>query len=131
MKEKRSKARILLDSFSQQPLLEMANLRSKRTGLSDEKFIIYISTKQGSHGARIKVFKQPQLGDGAPCVIISISKEPKVIEERDLKLPKNIEKEVLYWVSINHIILTRLWNAKASHVIIDDYLEQLEKIKQF
>ena len=36
-------------------LLEMANLSIKITGLS--RGIIYISNRQGSHGARIKYFR--------------------------------------------------------------------------
>ena len=109
--------------------VEMANLRSKRTGLSDQKYIIYISTKQGSHGPRVKVFKLPEIGKTAPSVSISIEVEPKVISENGLTLPKAIESEVKYWVSINHVVLLKLWNVKDSDsVIIDDYLDELEKI---
>lgn len=111
--------------------VEMANLRSKRTGLSDQKYIIYISTKQGSHGPRIKVFKLPEIGKTAPSVSISIEVEPKVISENGLTLPKAIESEVKYWVSINHVVLLKLWNVKDSDsVIIDDYLDELEKISK-
>ena len=111
--------------------VEMANLRSKRTGLSDQKYIIYISTKQGSHGPRVKVFKLPEIGKTAPSVSISIEVEPKVISENGLTLPKLIESEVKYWVSINHVILLKLWNVRNSDsVIIDDYLDELEKISK-
>lgn len=111
--------------------VEMANLRSKRTGLSDQKYIIYISTKQGSHGPRVKVFKLPEIGKTAPSVSISIEVEPKVISENGLTLPKSIESEVKYWASINHVILLKLWNVKNSDsVILDDYLDELEKISK-
>ena len=111
--------------------VEMANLRSKRTGLSDQKYIIYISTKQGSHGPRVKVFKLPEIGKTAPSVSISIEVEPKVISENGLTLPKAIESEVKYWVSINHVVLLKLWNVRNSDsVIIDDYLDELEKISK-
>ena len=111
--------------------VEMANLRSKRTGLSDQKYIIYISTKQGSHGPRVKVFKLPEIGKTAPSVSISIEVEPKVISENGLTLPKAIESEVKYWVSINHVVLLKLWSVKNSDsVIIDDYLDELEKISK-
>lgn len=111
--------------------VEMANLRSKRTGLSDQKYIIYISTKQGSHGPRVKVFKLPEIGKTAPSVSISIEVEPKVISENGLTLPKDIESEVKYWVSINHVVLLKLWNVRNSDsVIIDDYLDELEKISK-
>lgn len=111
--------------------VEMANLRSKRTGLSDQKYIIYISTKQGSHGPRVKVFKLPEIGKTAPSVSISIEVEPKVISENGLTLPKAIESEVKYWVSINRVVLLKLWSVKNSDsVIIDDYLDELEKISK-
>lgn len=111
--------------------VEMANLRSKRTGLSDQKYIIYISTKQGSHGPRVKVFKLPEIGKTAPSVSISIEVEPKVIRENGLTLPKPIESEVKYWVSINHVVLLKLWNVRNSDsVIIDDYLDELDKISK-
>lgn len=122
-----SKAREITEKF--QSLVEMANLRSKDTGLSDDNYVIRISTYEGSNGARVKVFKKPQLGILSPNVSISISKEPKILAENGLKLPKKIEREVLYWVSINNVILMKLWNAKASHVIITDYLDRLEKTK--
>lgn len=122
-----SKAREITEKF--QSLVEMANLRSKDTGLSDDNYIIYISTHQGSHGARVKVFKKPQLGNKAPHVAISIEQDPKIVAEKGLILPTQIRREVLYWVSINNVILMKLWNARASHVLIGDYLDQLEKTK--
>lgn len=124
---KTSKAREITDRF--QRLLEMANLRSKDTGLSDDKYVIQISTHYGSQGSLVKVFEKPKLDYNAPSVSISISEEPKILAENGLKLPKKIEREVLYWVSINNVILMKLWNAKASHVIITDYLDRLEKTK--
>lgn len=111
--------------------VEMANLRSKDTGVSDQKYVIYISTRQGSHGPRVKVFKLPEIGKTAPSVSISIEVEPRVISENGLILPKSIESEVKYWVSINHVILLKLWNVRNSDsVFIKEYLDELEKISK-
>lgn len=118
-----------LDKRNRKLFVEMANLRSKRTGLSNDSYVIYISTKEGSHGPRIKVFKQSEIVKKAPSVSISLEKEPKILDENRLTLPSSIEKEVKYWVSINHVVLLKLWNvSKADTVFIEDYLDELEKI---
>lgn len=126
-----TRAREILEDLDKREkiFVEMANLRSKDTGLSDSKYMIYISTKQGSHGPRVKVFKLPEVGKRAPYVAVSIEVEPKVLVEKDLQLPKKIEREVKYWVSINHVVLLKLWNAwKSKSVVADDLLTELEKI---
>lgn len=110
------------------PIVEMANLRNRYTNLTNKNLVIYVSTKQGSHGARVKVYEQPKVGRNYPCVSLSISKDPEVLENKGLNLSKLDLTEIKYWISINSVLLLKLWNSDSSSVYIDDYLDNFDRI---
>lgn len=123
-----SKARELNEKLNPRLFAEMANLSSKVTGLGNQNYIIYISTKQGSHGARVKIYKKGQAGRNKPRTSISIEQDPQVLED-NLNPPKQVLSDVKYWVSINHVKLLELWNADFENVLIDEYIQDFEKVK--
>lgn len=123
-----SKASELNERLNARLFAEMANLSSRVTGLNDQNYIVYVSTRQGSHGARVKIFKKSQAGRNKPSVSISIEQEPQVLED-NLRPPKEVLAEVKYWVSINRVKLLELWNADFENVLIDEYIQEFEKIK--
>lgn len=122
-----SKANIVIESLSK-PIVEMANLRQHYTGLTNNKLVVYVSTKQGSHGARVKIYEQPKVGKNFPSLSLSISKEPEVVAENGLTLSSKDLAEVKYWISINSVLLLKLWNSESSSVYIDDFLNNFDKI---
>lgn len=115
----------LIEELVDLPLFEMANISSKDTGLSNDNLIIYISTKQGSHGPRVKVFKK---GKPNSTISFSISKEPEILTSNILKITSKEISEIKYWISINSIELLKLWNANHRTVEIFDVLRNLDKI---
>ncbi len=86
------------------PLFEMANLSPSRTGI--ERGYIYISTKQGNHGCRIKYFSN--LNDQSRLMIVSIP-HFKVIEDT-ASCSNKIKKQVLQFAKINSKKLLDFWN---------------------
>jgi hypothetical protein len=85
-------------------LFEMANLSPSRTGI--ERGYIYISTKQGNHGCRIKYFSN--LRDQSKVMIVSIP-HFKVIEDT-ASCSKKIKKQVLHFAKTNSKKLLEFWN---------------------
>ena len=86
-------------------LFEMANLRAEHTGL---KGIVYISSKQGSHGPRVKYFKKA--GDGQPSFTVSISQEPILLANTmDMKTVNRMLPKVQKFVEMNVDDLQYFW----------------------
>ena len=124
-----SKVKNLNDTLKRKYFNEMAKLQNDVTGIKDPNYVIYISKRQGSHGARVKVFKKPKIKDKDPCVSISIDQEPKVLAEHGLTLPKKVLVDVLYWVSINHVKLLKLWNS-LGNLDYNDIVSDLDKVNE-
>lgn len=109
------------------PLVEMANLPSKYTGV--EGGIIYISTALGSHGPRVKFYKQA--GKGQPSFSVSVEDEPKVIVN---SLPDPIvakfSPKVIEWVKKNKTALESFWNEGTSWDVdkVQEFVKALQKI---
>lgn len=122
-----SRAKELSEKLASRLFAEMANLSSQVTGLHNQNYVIYISTKQGSHGARVKIYKKGQAGRNRPSTSISIEQEPRVLED-NLMPPKDVLVDVKYWVSVNRTVLLKLWNADFENVLIDEYIQEFEKI---
>ncbi len=87
-------------------LFEMANLRERQTGIPGT---IYISTRQASHGPRVKYFED-RPGEGVPSFSVSISTEPEVVENR---LPDSVLSRmsplVIEWGRLNQQQLLDFW----------------------
>lgn len=124
-----SKVKSLNDTLKRKYFNEMAKLQNDVTGIKDPNYVIYISKRQGSHGARVKVYKKPKIKDKDPCVSISIEQEPKIKAEHGLILPKKVLIDVLYWVSINHVKLLKLWNS-LGNLDYNDVVSDLDKINE-
>ena len=105
---------------------EMANLRSEDTGL--DHGTIYISSKEGNQGPRIKYYRGRP--GNTPSASISISNNPEVVEDSiDLK---SLEiKELVLFVQKNKSKLLLAWN-KGYSMYKDEWnnlINSLEKIK--
>ena len=124
-----SKVKSLNDTLKRKYFNEMAKLQNDVTGIKDPNYVIYISKRQGSHGARVKVYKKPKIKDKDPCVSISIEQEAKIKAEHGLTLPKKVLIDVLYWVSINHVKLLKLWNS-LGNLDYNDVVSDLDKINE-
>ena len=87
-------------------LFEMANLVQSQTGIEG---IIYISTAQASHGARVKYFQKT--GKGQPSFSVSIGPDPKLVAS---SLPDRVVNAYLplvqAWVRLNHDALQQFWD---------------------
>ena len=100
----------------------MANLSPSRTGI--EKGYIYISTKQGNHGCRIKYFSN--LKDHSKVMIVSIPNF-KVIEDT-AKCSIKIKKQVIQFAKTNSDKLLNFWN-QGSDWTDDDVREFQDNLK--
>lgn len=95
------------DDFSQDRLVEMANLTERDTNVPGT---IFISTALGSHGPRVKWYPG-RPGRELPCLILSIGADPVI---RDDFLPGHVSAGILPslkdWVGTNADGLLRFWN---------------------
>ncbi len=89
-------------------LSEMSNLRTTDTGLSTGT--IYVSAKEGNHGARVKYYRG-RPGKDKPSASISIAREPVVLEDSLTPPIKTQEqKEVIAFVKKNYTKLKNIWD---------------------
>lgn len=89
-------------------LSEMSYLRTTDTGLSTGT--IYVSAKEGNHGARVKYYRG-RPGKDKPSASISIAKEPVVLEDSLTPPIKTQEqKEVIAFVKKNYTKLKNIWD---------------------
>ena len=110
--------------FEEQCLKEMANLRTEKTGL--DHGTIYMSSKEGNHGARIK-FYRGRAGNN-PSASITISNSPEVIEDA-IGLKASEIKELFSFVVKNRKILIKAWN-EGSTMYTDEWEALLKSIKK-
>ena len=103
---------------NKEPLFEMANLSPSRTGI--ERGYIYISTKQGNDGCRIKYFSN--LRNQSKVMIVSIP-HFKAIEDT-APCSKKIKKQVLQFAKINSKKLLDFWNK--GNTWTDDKVRQFQ-----
>lgn len=115
-----------LDALEEDAAPEMTNLPESRTGVPG---VVFISTRMGSHGPRVKYFLQA--GSGRPSFSVSIEAESKLLanslDERDLRRAAPL---VTAWVSANHEALARFW-FEGEGMLADDliaFLNGLQKL---
>lgn len=82
---------------------EMANLGKNQTGFDK---VIYISTREGSHGHRVKLYYKP--GKDQPSTSITISDDPKVVAD-SLKPKKSDVEKVKQFIKLNKDVLLNFW----------------------
>lgn len=88
-------------------VFEMANLRERHTGLPG---IMYVSTRQGRHGPRVKYF--PTGTVSGPNFSMTIEDRPRVkaasgMSRREIE---GVSRRVEQWVLLNKGELLRFWN---------------------
>ena len=105
-------------------LKEMANLRPEKTGL--DHGTIYISSKEGNHGARIK-FYRGRAGN-VSSASITISKNPEVIED-SIGLKSSEIKELFQFVIKNKDVLLTAWS-KGHSMYSDEWDALLKSIRR-
>ena len=102
-----------------EPLCEMANLSQRRTGINTR---IYVSSKEGQHEPRIKVYNS----SNDESFSMSIEDSPKVLIGNPNIVSAKIFKQIIKWVQINKNILLYYW--QHSDMDIDDLLDGIKKI---
>lgn len=107
------------------PLLEMANLRTRETGIPG--FTIYISQAEGQHGPRVKVYLANQVGRKYQSANYSISDNPQW-KSGKLKVKGVYDKMIKKWIIINQEPLFKLWYS-GDDVYITDILNSIKKIE--
>jgi hypothetical protein len=121
MKKKRYE-RIFPDE--KEELVEMSNLRHTDTGLDHGS--IYISSKEGKHGPRVKYYRDRP---GSKSASISISDFPEVKEDA-LGLKSKELKQIIQFILINKKTLLKIWNE--GHLMFkdefNDVINSLNKI---
>jgi hypothetical protein len=99
-----------IGSLGDDDLMEFMNLSARRTGVEGT---IFVSTKMGGHGPRVKYFEKP--GDSQPSFSVSISSEPEVLSN---SLPERVCNRmaplVIAWVRQNHAALNEFWRIGTS-----------------
>jgi hypothetical protein len=105
-------------------LVDMVNLSEQDTGISG---VIYISTAQGSHGARVKWYPA-RPGRDAPCLAVTIEAIPRSFNQN---LPPRVASAaavpVTRWVADNHRALLEFWNDGVSwtRAEVNAFIERL------
>lgn len=86
--------------------VEMANLPSSLTGIDG---VIFVSTRMGPHGPRVKYYQRA--GRAQPSFSVSIADVPTVIAN---SLPQRVANamapRVAEWVRLNRQELLEFWN---------------------
>jgi hypothetical protein len=91
-------------------LMDFMNLTSERTGIDG---VVFISTRMGRHGPRVKFSEKA--GQGQSSFSVSIAADPKVLAS---SLPERVVSRmaplVIAWVRLNQDALLRFWNEGTS-----------------
>ena len=95
--------------LTQDELFEMANLRSTSTGLP---MTIYVSEKQASHGARIKVSQNYNKMNTSDLFSVSILPTPSIVAGDKGSISNSDLSKVYKWIKINQITLMDYWDRK-------------------
>jgi hypothetical protein len=89
-------------------LVEMANFDEKTTGF---KGAVFASTKMGQHGPHVKWYPKKPNSMGSPCLIVTLSSEPEIINQG---LPSRVAekaiKNLTQWVKLNLDPLIDFWH---------------------
>jgi len=87
-------------------VFELANLSTARTGVTG---VIYISTRQGAHGPRVRYFERA--GRTQPSFSVSIEAHPKVlVTSLPDRVVARMAPEVIRWVTLNEAELLAFWD---------------------
>lgn len=88
-------------------LIEMANLPEGDTGIPGW---IYLSSRQGRHGPRIKYYKE-RPARGAPCMSVAVSDAARIFNHRlPVEVVEQVGPLVQGWIRGNKDALLAFWN---------------------
>lgn len=114
-----------LDASGEDATPEMTNLPESRTGVPG---VVFVSTRMGAHGPRVKWFARP--GAGQPSFSVSIGAKPHVLasslDERELRRAAPV---VMAWVATNHEALLRFWN-EGEAWMADEFVAFIDGLKR-
>lgn len=99
-------------------LNEMANLYLRRTGINTR---IYISSREGRHGPRIKVYNS----SNDESFSMSIEDAPKVLIGNPDIVSNKVRGQVIRWIQINKEVLLYYW--QHPEMDIDELLGKIQK----
>lgn len=104
---------------------EMANLSITETGIPG---FIYISTRQGQHGARIKYYQK--LGPEKPSIVVSLHSLTIQHDSLGSSVSADIKKQVIRFVELNQDRLMDFWNEGCywSFPVMQAFINGLEKV---
>ena len=89
-------------------IVEIANLSGKRTGI--DGWVIYISTKEGKHGPRIKLAKTPKMLDSKRhSTIITFSESGVNLLFDNSGASPSIVKRAMKFAELNKTVLLDFW----------------------
>lgn len=109
--------------LNQEDLFELANFSTKITGLP---MIVYVSGKQSSHAARIKVARTYKKNFIAGDTFsMSVSDRPKIVAGDQGDIEEVDLVQVKEWIILNKEALLKYWNLKIS---TDELIEVLKKV---
>lgn len=90
------------------PMMEMANLSSKDTGLA---YVIWFGEVGGHHGPRIKVSNVKGKFAVNDNFVISVDPEPRILTPRSRKISQSDVDDICDWIKLNYDVLHKLWHA--------------------
>ena len=112
-----------INEFITQDLFEMANLRSKSTGLP---MSIYVSEKNSQHGPRIKVSgKYTDKIDSHIFFSVSIADTPEIVAGTCGEITTSDLTKVFNWVKSNKDALLKYWEREIDTAELIDMLIRL------
>ena len=116
------------DASALDDVFDMANLTEVETGIPG---VVYVSTRQGAHGPRVKYFLKA--GASQPSFSMSIEEEPRLLVS---SLPERVANEmaptVSNWVRLNGLALLKFWyeGDAWTRVEVNAHLDQFKKIER-
>ncbi len=105
--------------------VEMTNLRERHTGVPG---VIYISTRQGQHGPRIKWFPQ-RAGGGDPFLTITLEQPPRLLNHGVNPREATGAVAAAQWAEINRDALLHFW-ANGTVLDVDEIAEFTRTLKR-
>lgn len=102
-----------------QEIADMANLYERTTGINTR---IYISSKEGKHGPRVKVYST----DRSKSFSLSIEDDPKVLAGDASVVTNKMLKQAKQWVSLNKDVLVYYWSHPEMDIL--DLLNSIKKV---
>ncbi len=114
------------DASALDDVFDMANLSQAHTGILG---VVYISTRQGGHGPRVKYFEKP--GPDQPSFSVSVEEAPRVVAS---SLPDRVttrmSRPVIDWVKLNRAALVDFWERGAYWMKeeVDVFIDTLKKL---